>query len=160
MRDTFISDPPCKEIDVGLDYEARPSRPGFYFLGVHTAIRSDKPLTIGDAVDRALQSKIMWTLDTKTQRESTRVTEDITAAEKIIELEKQHDCRIVLQAFYVTLALNNTVVRPLPLTDAGYVRYKPKDDESLEIEPLENDSSGDSSSSSEDGSSEDDSTGE
>jgi hypothetical protein len=142
----FITDPPCKEIKVMLDYGARPPCPGFYFLGCHIKFRSDKPLTIGDAIDRALKTKTMWTLDTKHQRESIDVTDDITAAEKIVQLEKQHKCRIELEAFYITLSLNYTVVRPLPLSDAEYLRYRPKGDEPIEDDSSGSDSSGSNSS--------------
>jgi hypothetical protein len=155
----FITDPPCNEIKVMLDYEARPPCPGFYFLGCKVKFRSDKPLTIGDAIDQALKTKIMWTLDTKHQEESTDVADDITAAEKIVQLEKQHKCRIVLEAFYITLSLNDTIIRPLPLSGAEYLRYRPKGDEPIEDDSSGSDSSGSDSSesdSSESNSSEDD----
>jgi len=135
---------------VTLDYEALPSRPGVYYLGVHTKFKSDKSLTIGDAIDLALQSKTMRILDTKIQRNSTNVTEDISATEKIVELERQQ-----LRASYVTVSLNDTIVRPLPLTDAEYLRYKPKGDE-LPPDELPGDDSFDDDST-EDDSSEDDS---
>jgi hypothetical protein len=141
-RATFITGPPCSEIKVMLDYVACPSRPGFHFLGCAIKFKSDKPLTIGDAIDRALETKRIWTLETKHQRESIDVTEDITATEKIAQLEKQHACKVVLEAFYITPALNNTLVRPLPLTDAEHLRYKPTENEPKEDGTSEGDSSG------------------
>lgn len=152
-RATFITDPPCREIKVMMDYEARPSRPAFHFLGCAVKFKSDKPLTIGDAIDHGLETKRVWTLDTRHQRESIGVTENITATEKIAQLEKQHDCKVLLEAFYITPALNNTLIRPLPLTDTEYLRYKPTGDESTEQGSSEGDSPGS-------GSSESDSSGE
>jgi hypothetical protein len=72
-------------------------------------------------------------------------------AEKILELEKQHNCRVVLQGLCIAITLDETMVRPVALTDAEYLRYKPTGDE-----PAGDDSSG--SNSSDDGSSDDDSS--
>jgi hypothetical protein len=134
-----------------LQFEARPARPGFYYLGCNVHIESDKPITIGDCMDWALGCKRMWILYTKRQETSTDVTEDITVAEKILELEKQHNCRVVLQGLCIAITLDETIVRPVALTDAEYLRYKPTGDE-----PAGDDSSG--SDSSDDDSSDDDSS--
>jgi hypothetical protein len=152
-RATFITDPPLTECTVHLDFKARPSCPDFYYLGSIAKIRSDKPLTLGEAIDRSLESKQMRIRSTKKQGESVDVTEDITVAEKIVELEKQHNCKTVLDAVHIKFGLNNTIVRPLPLTDAEYLRYRPKGDEpiassddSSESDAGDGDSSGDGSS--------------
>ena len=157
-RASYLTNPPRKECKVMLDFEARPARPGFYFLSCNVNIVSDKPITIGDCVNRALESKRMWILWTKRQPTCTDVTDDITVAEKILELEKQHDCRVLLRAVYIAITLDQTIVRPVALTDAEYLRYKPKGDE-----PIDDDSSDDDSSdnnSSDNDSADDDSSGD
>jgi hypothetical protein len=128
-----------------LDFEAHPARPGFYFLGCNVHIKSDKPITVGDCVDRALESKRMWILSTKRQPTSIHVKEDITVADKILELEKQHNCRVLLRAVYIAITLDKTIVRPVALTDAEYLRYKPKGDEPIQDNSLDDDSSDDDS---------------
>jgi hypothetical protein len=128
-----------------LDFEARPPRPGFYYLGCNTHIQSDKPLTIGACMNRALESKRMWTLSTKKDQNATDVAEDVTVAEKVLQLEKQHNCRVLLQAVYIAITLDKTTVRLVALTDAEYLRYKPKGDELSEDEPSGDDSTADDS---------------
>jgi len=154
-RATFITDPPCNEVKVMLHYNPRPSRPGFYFLAGHVKFRSDRPLTVGDAIDKALESRIMWWRQTY-RHTSTDVLGDLTAAQKIDELEKEHSCKLVLSCVSITLALNDTKIQPLPLTDAEYLRYKPTRRRPAGDDNSEESSSG--SDSSEDSSTEDDAT--
>jgi hypothetical protein len=46
-RATFITDPPSKECQVGLDFEPRPMRPEFRFMGSCANSKSDQPLALG-----------------------------------------------------------------------------------------------------------------
>jgi hypothetical protein len=83
----------------------------------------------------------MWWRPTY-KHDCTEILGDSTTAKKIVELEREHNCRIVITGIYITLALNDTIIRPLSLTEADYRRYRPKEDESLGAEPTEDDSTG------------------
>jgi hypothetical protein len=144
-RATFVTDPPCREIKSVLYYNVRPSRPGLYSLMCYVDVKSDQPLTIGDAINHALKSKRVWTQETYKDHNALLV-EDLTAAERIDELEKKHNCKLVLEGLYTVLAFNDIGARPLIITDADYLRYKPKVDEVSEDEPADGDSLDDESS--------------
>jgi hypothetical protein len=131
-RATFITDPPSKECQVGLDFEPRPMRPEFRFMGSCANVKSDQPLALGQAIGRALQSTLLWVLDEKWKKVAIHATRDTTVANKIIELEKLHDCKVVLVGVHIGLALDETKIRRLALTDAEYHRYRPKGDEVIE----------------------------
>jgi hypothetical protein len=60
FRNTYLTDPPCKEVRVCMNYEARPSPPRLHGVGGSIKIRSDKPLTLGDIIDQTLASRTTW----------------------------------------------------------------------------------------------------
>ena len=117
------------ELEVELHYfMARSHLPGFNYMKCHADLKSEKPLTIGDTIDHVLKPKRFQIRNH--EGEFTGIMEDVTAAEKIEELEKQHNCSIVLKdqesdGLRVRLSLYDTSVRPLLLTDANYLRFKP-----------------------------------
>jgi len=126
IRSMFITDPPCREVELTLIYNARPCRPRLYVVGCCARVDFDKPLRIGDVIDEPLALKQAW-IQEKSKSAFTEFREDITAAEKIAELEEQHNCRLVLSDVRFMLTLEDRCVRPLPLTYAEYLRYKPKE---------------------------------
>ena len=116
------------ELEVELHYfMARSHLPGFNYMKCHADLKSEKPLTIGDAIDHVLKSKRVEIRNH--EGEFTGIMEDVTAAEKIEELEKQHNCRFMLSDVHFTLPLNDTKVCRQFFTEAEYVRYRPKGEE-------------------------------
>ena len=112
------------ELEVELHYfMARSHLPGFNYMKCHADLKSEKPLTIGDAIDHVLKPKRVQIRNH--EGEFTGIMEDVTAAEKIEELEKQHNCRFMLSDVHFTLSLNDTKVCRQFFTEAEYVRYKP-----------------------------------
>lgn len=127
-RASFITDPPCMELEVELHYfMARSHLPGFNYMKCHADLKSEKPLTIGDTIDHVLKPKRFQIRNH--EGEFTGIMEDVTAAEKIEELEKQHNCRFMLSDVHFTLPLNDTKVCRQFFTEAEYVRYRPKGEE-------------------------------
>jgi hypothetical protein len=127
-RASFITDPPCMELEVELHYfMARSHLPGFNYMKCHADLKSQKPLTIGDAIDHVLKSKRVEIRNH--EGEFTGIMEDVTAAEKIEELDTQHNCRFMLSDVHFTLPLNENKVCRQFFTEAEYVRYKPKGEE-------------------------------
>ena len=112
------------ELEVELHYfMARSHLPGFNYMKCHADLKSEKPLTIGDTIDHVLKPKRFQIRNH--EGEFTGIMEDVTAAEKIEELEKQHNCRFMLSDVHFTLSLNDTKVCRQFFTEAEYVRYKP-----------------------------------
>lgn len=76
--------------------------------------RSNRPLALGDVSDQTLKSGVSG--------EPLR-----TLAGKIDEWEKQQNAKAVLslQGGYIMLAVRETTIRPLVMTNVGYLRYRP-----------------------------------
>jgi hypothetical protein len=135
FRNTYLTDPPCREVRVCMNYEARPSPPTLLGVGGSIEIRSDKPLTLGDIIDQTLASRTTWLhKETPWQTYSHKVFNNwksgMTFTQHIEELETRYNCSIVLKdqeskGLVINLSLYETVVRPLLLTDANYLRFRP-----------------------------------
>jgi len=138
FRDTYLTDPPCREVSVYMNYEAHPSPPMLCAVVGHVQIESDKPLTLGDIIDQTLASPDTWLRMGTPPGTSRRPSFDTsisgnsgpTLAQQIEKLEKRHNCSIVLRdqkamGLHLRLSLPETIVRPLLLTDADYLRLKP-----------------------------------
>lgn len=59
LMNTYLTDPPCEECEVGMAFKSY-----HHYILVSATIRSDKPLTLGDVMDRTLVSKT-WKLVTE-----------------------------------------------------------------------------------------------
>jgi hypothetical protein len=138
FRNTYLTDPPCKEVGLYMNYEARLSPPELHTIGGYAEIRSDKPLTLGDIIDQTLASPDTWlrlrpspeTPFHSSHNNSSFRRSGMTLTQHIEELEKRHNCSIVLEdqegyGFVLRLSLRETILRPLLLTDANYLRFKP-----------------------------------
>jgi hypothetical protein len=137
FRDTYLTDPPCKEVSLYMNYEARSSPDMLPAVTGYVEIRSNKPLTLGDIIDQTLASRDTWLEMQPSPGTSPCLgyrnfaeSEGITLAQHIKKLEKQHNCSFVLKdqesdGLLVRLSLYDTSVRLLLLTDAEYLRFKP-----------------------------------
>jgi hypothetical protein len=82
LMNTYLTDPPCEECEVGMAFKSY-----HHYILVSATIRSDKPLTLGDVMDRTLVSKT-WKLVTE-HKPFRWPAKDTTLAEKIDELKKR-----------------------------------------------------------------------
>ena len=139
FRATYLTDPPCTECVVQINFAARPARPGFHHIGSTVIIESGKPLTLGAVIDQALDSQYVWIRTAREQRFPKEKPTDTKLSDQIDEMEKRHNCKIEIhtdyQGLYLGIHDDTAVVRPLILTDDEYLRYKPTYDDLPEAEP-------------------------
>ena len=127
LRDSYLTDPPCKECSVEISFDADGSNRWLGYVTGYAEIRSDKPLTLGDIIDRTLESR-MWVHVPNMGRFSGARLQEITVAEKLDNKAKEYGCETTFQAYYgmdITLALKENTIRPLLLTDDEYLCYRP-----------------------------------
>jgi len=130
LRHTYIIDPPLVHCMAMMTFIIRGNN--CHLLMEFEVVGSDKPLTLGNVMDRVLASK-QWHLENlRGEVPEIRNTGANTLAEKILELEKQqgqavelcmHDCNIRLEQ--PTVAHGGSAIRPLVLADDEYLLYKP-----------------------------------
>lgn len=124
LRDTYLSDPPCKECLMRMSYFTQ----GESLLFIRSQIESDKPLTLGDVIDQVLASKT-WGLCKRRATTIKTVTGEITFAEEINKLEKQRGRAVKPRGlqFHLTLGgrAKESAIRPMVLTDDEYLLYRP-----------------------------------
>lgn len=114
LRNTYLTDPHCKGCIAELIYEARTSLSKSLRVMGLAEFRSNRPLALDDVIDQTLNSGVSG--------EPLR-----TLAGKIDGWEKQQNDKAVLslQGGYITLAVRETTIRPLVMTNVEYLRYRP-----------------------------------
>jgi hypothetical protein len=106
-------------------------------VACHVRFRSDKPLTLGDIIDQTLTSHTWASVQILGLRHGFLgkfSQQDITLAEKIDKMDKQHGCRTVTRSdegMHIVLALKEKSFHPLVLTAAECVRCRPMENSSL-----------------------------
>ncbi|KAM0688809.1 hypothetical protein Q7P36_010884 [Cladosporium allicinum] len=118
LRNAYLTDPPCKECSVRMQFKAY--RRGYHveclnWIYVISTIRSDKPLTLGDVMDRTLASK-MWDLCGYMDSSWKTAVKSITLADKIDDLKKQDSLVMVTPCeLKLNLKVNGTTNHALVL---------------------------------------------
>ena len=134
-RDTYLTDPPCRDCRMDLSYEKSRSAPGgYHYRGSWATVRSNKPLTLGDLIDGALDSRDMYMGDHRNtqQCDGTISDRDFFSAKQTSEVGKNHHYRLVFQneRVGIGLALDEFKFRPLLLMDDEYLELRPTQDSS------------------------------
>jgi hypothetical protein len=132
-RDMHLTDPPCRDCRMDLMYEvSRPAPNGYRYRGSEAKVRSNKPLTLGDLIDGALDSrdKYMGKGDTAGRYDGTISEEDFFLARQTSEVGQKHRYRLVFQneRIGIGLPLNEFEFRPLLLMDNEYLELRPAED--------------------------------
>jgi hypothetical protein len=123
LKNTYLTDPPSKDCEAYLHYEARTSSSKPLSITGHARMLSDKPLIWGDVIDQSLASDSSVCLDGK----------KLTVAERIEVLEAERNDKAILslgKGGCISLSANETKIRPMVLTDAEYLRYRPTENSS------------------------------
>jgi hypothetical protein len=118
-----------------LMYEESRSAPnGHLYRGSMATVRSNKPLTLGDLIDGALESRDMYMgMEGTTKRcDGTISEEDFLLAKKTGEVGKRYSYRLVSQneRCGVGLPLDEFTFRPLLLEDREYLYLRPAAEDS------------------------------
>jgi len=135
FRDIYLTDPPCRDCRVDLIYdESRPAPGGYRYRGSMATVRSNKPLTLGDLIDGALDSWDMFMGKEGTPGRCDRMISDkiFYLAKETNEIGRKHRYRLVFQneRLGIGLPFNEFRLRPLLLTDDEYLCLRPAEDSS------------------------------
>jgi hypothetical protein len=132
-RAMHLTDPPCRDGRMDLMYDVSRSAPnGYRYNGSMATVRSNKPLTLGDLIDGALDSRDMYR-----GKEGTAGRYDGTISEKFFylaketdEMGKNHRYRLVFQNERdgIGLPINEFTFCPLLLTEDEYLCLQPAED--------------------------------
>lgn len=126
LRNTYLTDPPCKDCKAFIKYEACISLSKSLSFLRAVEFRSDKPVMLGDVFDRTFSSdSSSWT---------DQSNDHATVAEVIEELEKEKDFESVFsfkKGSLISHALKDTTIHPLALKNAEYLLYRPTENSSL-----------------------------
>lgn len=92
---THITDPPCNFLVVTLVYTSSPVSLDFHSVFHVLLLKSDRPLTIGELIDKACHERGEATVLDKAAE--SRDILDTTLADAIKDLQEQHKSKIVLK---------------------------------------------------------------
>jgi len=135
FRDMYLSDPPCRYCRMDLLYEEdRPAPGGYRYCGSVVTIRSNKPLTLGELIDGALDSRDMWIEKEGTTRRLLEflLDEHFYLAKETSEVGKGHRYKLMFHDHQcgIGFPFNEFKLRPLLLTNDEYLCLRPAGDSS------------------------------
>jgi hypothetical protein len=132
-RDIYLTDPPCRDCTIELEFsKTRPGPNGLTWRGGKATVQSNKALTLGDLIDCALKSRDMYKEVHVRIRHNKRITvEDFFLDKDTSEVGKKHSYRVVFQSIRcgIGLPLDEFTFRPLLLTVKEYLQLQPTETE-------------------------------